>query len=50
MAANLNENPFSSEHQLDSTIQETSRGTEKRRRKTNRSRRNQRMGSGKNTK
>ena len=44
MTANLNENPSSCECQSDSMIQGTSRGTEKRRRKTNRSRRSQRMG------
>ena len=50
MTANLNENPSSCECQSDSIIQGASGETEKRRRKTNRSGRNQRMGGGKNTK
>ena len=50
MTANLNENSSSCECQLDSTIQRASRRTEKRRRKTNRSGKNRRMGGGKNTK
>ena len=48
--ANLNENSSGCECQSDSTIQGASGETEKRRRKTNRSRRNQRIGGGKNTK
>ncbi len=43
MTANLNENPSSYEYQLDSTIQGTSGGTEKRK-KTNRNRGGQRVG------
>ena len=39
MTANLDKNPSSSEHQSDSMIQGASRGAEKRKRKTNRSRR-----------
>ena len=35
MTANLNKNPSGCEHQLDSMIQEASRGTEKRRGQTN---------------
>ena len=37
MTANLDENPFSCEHQSDSMIQRASGGIEKRERKTNRS-------------
>ena len=44
MATNLNENLSSCEHQSDSMIQGAGRGTEKRRRKTNRNRRSQRVG------
>jgi len=44
MTANLDENPSGGECQSDSMIQETSGGTEKRRRKTNRNRRSQRVG------
>ena len=50
MTANLNENLSSYEHQSDSTIQGTSRGTEKRGRKNNRGRRSRRVGDRKNIK
>jgi len=50
MIANLDENLSSDKHQPDSTIQGVSRGTEKRRRKTNRGRRSQRVGDRKNIK
>ena len=50
MTANLDENPSGSKHQLDSTIQGTSREIEKRRRKTNRDRRSQRVEGRKNIK
>jgi len=43
MTANLDENPSGYKHQSDSMIQEASRETEKRRRKTNRSRRSRRV-------
>ena len=48
MAANFNENPSGSEYQSDSMIQRSSRRAEKRRSKTSRSRRSQRVGSRKN--
>ena len=48
MTANFDENLPSSECQLKSVIQEPSRRTEKRRIKTSRSRRSQRMGGRKN--
>ena len=44
MTANLNENPSSCEHQLNSMIQGAIRGTEKKRRKTNRGRRSRKVG------
>jgi len=50
MTANLNENPSGCEYQLNSTVQETSGGTEKRRRKTNRNRKSQRVGDQENIK
>ena len=43
MIINLNKDPSSGECQSDSMIQGASRGTEKRRRKTNRGRRSQRV-------
>ena len=43
MTANVDKNPSGCECQSDSTIQGTSRKTEKRRRKTNRNRRSQRV-------
>jgi len=50
MIINLDEDPSSSECQSDSIIQGASRGTEKRRRKTNRGRRSQRVENRKNIK
>jgi len=48
MTASLDEDPSGYECQLDSMIQEASRGTEKRRRKTSRDERSQKMGSREN--
>jgi len=48
MATNFDENSSSSEHQLNSTIQRSSRRTEKDRSKTSKSKESQRMGSRKN--
>ena len=50
MTANLDENPSSCECQSDSMVQGTSGGTEKRRRKTSRNRRSQRVGDQENIK
>ena len=50
MTVNLDENLSGCEHQLDNMIQGASRETEKRRRKTNRDRRSQRVGDRKNIK
>ena len=49
MITKFDEDPSSSKHKPDSTIQGTGEGTEKRGRKTGKSRRSQRMRSRKNS-
>ena len=49
MIAKFDEDPSGSKHKPDSTVQGPDGGAEKRGRKTGRSRRSRRMGSGKNS-